>query len=81
MVALTVLIAGVVTLQAVRFMDALDFSGTGFGRDRDEIDVAYSMVRLGNGTLENDYILRLSHNRHPGVVYEVSIREEDIRRL
>ena len=151
MVALTVLIAGVVALQAVRFMDALDFSGTGFGRDGDEIDVAYSMVmidenltitieaiseridinrvnyqfynlslkrneadgylidiegsnqtwirysdrdsdghfsaedmfiiHMGNGILENEYILRLSHNRHPDVVYEISIREEDIRRI
>ena len=150
LVTLTVIIGGVVAVQALRFMDALDFSGTGFGRDAKEIDVRYSIVNvdgnltitiegisediaidrvnyelydvslkrnevdgylidiegsndtriryldndadqhfspgdqfvihIGNGTLEDEYILRLTHNRHPDVVYEVSIREEDIKR-
>jgi len=150
LVALTLLIGGIVAMQAMRFMDLIDLSDSAIGREPKDIDVGYSIIHIdnnltitiesiseeiaidrvnyelydvtlkrnevdgylldiegandtkirytdadsngqfsvgdrffmyiGNGTLENDYILRLTHNRHPDVVYEVSIKEEDIKR-
>ena len=150
LVALTLLIGGLVAVQAMRFMDMIDLSDSAIGRGPKDIDVGYSIVHIdgnltipiesiseeiaidrvnyelydvtlkrnevdgylldiegandtkirytdgdsndmfsvgdrfyiyvGNGTLEDEYILRLTHNRHPDVVYEVSISEEDIKK-
>ena len=150
LVSLTVLMGGLLAVQALRFMDMIDLSDSEMGGEQKEIAIGYSIlhvdesliitiesmsekipidrvnyelydvtlkrnevhgylldiegangtgmayadedadgyfsvgdrftIHVGNGTLENEYILRLINNRHPDIVYEVSIREKDIKR-